>query len=117
MAAALGVVSGIVGLILLALPAIFGQYRKQQMDVLRQAADDLKKASEINRGLIESLERKLAEMEPRLVTLEEDNDQLRGLNQRLQIRCERLASLFDVACVMLRQAGLTPPAREDKERG
>jgi hypothetical protein len=101
---------------------LLGHARKISHDVLVQTAKDWQDLATSRLAIIEGLQKQLDGIQAqitrhaeRIATMERDNIELQGLNQRLQVRVERLGAENEILRELLRQAGLPLPRELRRE--
>ena len=102
---------------------LLGHARKLTHDVLVQTAKDWQDLATSRLAIIEGLQKQLDGIQAqitrhaeRLATMEHDNQELQRLNQRLQVRVERLMAENETLREMLREAGVPLPRDPRRER-
>jgi cell shape-determining protein MreC len=99
--------------------------RRLTHDVLLQTAKDWQDLATSRLAIIEGLQKQLDGIQTqitqhgeRLATMEHDNQELQRLNQRLQVRVERLMAENEIMRDLLKEAGIPLPrsARQEPVR-
>lgn len=102
---------------------LLGHARKLTHDVLVQTAKDWQDLATSRLAIIEGLQKQLDAIQAqitahgeRIATMEHDNQELQRLNQRLQVRMERVSAENEVLREMLKEAGIPLPREGRRER-
>jgi chromosome segregation ATPase len=102
---------------------LLGHARKLTHDVLVQTAKDWQELATSRLAIIEGLQKQLDGIQAqitrhgeRIATMERDNQELQRLNQRLQVRMERLIADNEILRELLERAGIPLPQEARRER-
>ena len=102
---------------------LLGHARRLTHDVLVQTAKDWQDLATSRLAIIEGLQKQLDSIQTqitrhgeRIATMEHDNQELQRLNQRLQVRMERLVAENEILRELLERAGIPLPQEARRER-
>jgi cell shape-determining protein MreC len=102
---------------------LLGHARKLTHDVLVQTAKDWQDLATSRLAIIDGLQQQMDGIQAqltrhaeRIATMEHDNQELQRLNQRLQVRMERLGAENEVLRELLKEAGIPLPLEARRER-